>query len=74
VSHANAALTPRARLTVAQLVVDQGVPISEVVARFQCSWAPAKRWAECYRAGDSMQDRSSKPRAVSTRQSNTLGE
>ncbi|MGO4663112.1 IS481 family transposase, partial [Terrabacter sp. 2TAF16] len=37
-SHANAALTPRARLRVAQLVVDQHVPIAEVAARFQCSW------------------------------------
>ena len=36
-SHANAALTPRARLRVAQLVVDNGVPISEVAARFGVS-------------------------------------
>ena len=62
VSHANAALTPRARLKVAQLVVDQGFPISEVAARFQCSWPTVKRWADRYRAGDSMQDRSSRPR------------
>ena len=32
-SHANAALTPRHRLKVAQLVVDDGYPISEVAAR-----------------------------------------
>lgn len=32
-SYVNAALTPRARLRVAQLVVDQRVPISEVAAR-----------------------------------------
>lgn len=31
-SHANAALTVRHRLKVAQLVVDQRVPISEVAA------------------------------------------
>ena len=55
-SHANAALTPRARLTVAQLVVDRGVPVSEVAARFQCSWPTVKRWADRYRAGESMQD------------------
>ena len=60
-SHANAALTPRARLKVAQLVVHQRVPISEVAARFQCSWATVKRWVERYRAGESMQDRSSRP-------------
>ena len=60
-SHANAALTPRARLRVAQLVVDQAVPIAEVAARFQCSWPTVKRWAERYRAGEPMTDRSSRP-------------
>jgi len=62
VSHANAALTPRARLRVAQLVVDQSVPVTEVAARFQCSWATVKRWADRYRAGKTMQDRSSRPK------------
>ena len=60
-SHANAALTPRARRKVAQLVVDQGWPISEVAARFQVSWPTVKRWADRYAAGDSMADRSSRP-------------
>jgi len=36
-SHANAALTPRARVKVARLVVEEGWPVSEVAARFQCS-------------------------------------
>jgi transposase InsO family protein len=63
VSHANAALTPRARLQVAQLVVDQHVPVSEVAARFQCSWPTVKRWADRYRAGEPMCDRSSRPHA-----------
>ena len=36
-SHANAALTPRAQLRVARLVIDQHVPIVEVAARFQCA-------------------------------------
>ncbi len=54
-SHANAALTPRARLRVAQLVVDHGVPITEVAARFQCSWPTVKRWADRYAAGEPMQ-------------------
>lgn len=62
--HANAALTPRARLTVARLVVDQKVPIAEVAARFQCSWPTVKRWADRYAAGHSMQDRSSRPRRM----------
>jgi len=60
-SHANAALTPRARLSVARLVVDRGVPIAEVAARFQCAWTTVKRWAERYRAGEPMTDRSSRP-------------
>ena len=63
-SHANAALTPRARLRVAQLVVDQHVPIAEVAARFQCSWPTVKRWAERYAAGETMTDRSSRPRSM----------
>lgn len=60
-THANAALTPRHRLKVAQLVVDQGWPISEVAARFQVSWPTVKRWADRYAAGESMDDRSSRP-------------
>ena len=63
-SHANAALTPRARLRVARLVVDQGVPIGEVAARFQCSWPTVKRWAARYAAGEPMVDRSSRPHAM----------
>lgn len=59
-SHANAALTPRARLKVAQLVVDHGESISEVAARFQCSWPTANRWVQRYRAGEPMEDRSSR--------------
>jgi transposase InsO family protein len=62
VSHANAAPTPRSRLRVARLVVDHGWPISEVAARFQVSWPTVKRWADRYTAGESMDDRSSRPR------------
>ena len=62
-SHANAALTPKARLKLARLVVDDGWPIARAAERFQVSWPTAKRWAERYRqAGDAgMQDRSSRP-------------
>lgn len=64
-SHANAALTPRARLKVARLVVEDGYPISEVAARFQCSWPTVKRWVDRYLAGDrDMQDHSSRPRTM----------
>ena len=60
-SHANAALTPRHRLIVGRLVVDDGWPISQVAARFQVSWPTVKRWADRYRTGEPMQDRSSRP-------------
>lgn len=43
-SHPNAVLTPRHRMKVARLVVDDGWPISEVAARFQVSWPTVKRW------------------------------
>jgi transposase InsO family protein len=63
VSHANAALTPRARLRLARLVVDQGWPIARAAERYDVSWPTAKRWAERYRelgpAG--MNDASSRP-------------
>lgn len=61
-SHRNAALTPRHRLKVARLVVEDGWPISEVAARFQVSWPTVKRWVDRYLAGESMHDRSSRPR------------
>ncbi|GAA1719371.1 hypothetical protein GCM10009793_15710 [Brachybacterium phenoliresistens] len=62
-SHTNAALTPRHRLIVARLVVDDDWPISEVAARFQVSRPTVKRWGDRYQAGESMQDRSSRPKA-----------
>ena len=63
-SHANAALTPKARLRVGQLVVDQKVPIPEVAARFQCSYTTVKRWADRYAAGEPMTDLSSRPHTM----------
>lgn len=38
-----------------------GWPISEVAARLQVSWPTVKRWVDRYRAGESMDDRSSRP-------------
>lgn len=70
--HKNAALTPRHRLKVARLVVDDGWPISEVAARFQVSWPTVKRWVDRYLAGESMQDRSSRPKSSPTRTSKTV--
>ncbi len=62
-SHANAALTPRARLKIARLIVDQDWPIVRAAERFDVSWPTAKRWADRYRiVGEAgMLDRSSRP-------------
>ena len=68
-THANAALTPRHRLKVARLVVDEGWPISEIAARFQVSWPTVKRWVDRYVSGESMQDRSSRPKNSPTKTS-----
>ena len=73
-SHANAALTPRARLRLARLVVDQGWPISRAAERYDVSWPTAKRWADRYRrlgpAG--MNDASSRPHRSPHRVSQSL--
>jgi transposase InsO family protein len=63
VSHANAALTPRARLRLARLVVDHHWPIARAAERYDVSWPAAKRWADRYRqlGPDGMGDRSSRP-------------
>jgi transposase InsO family protein len=63
VSHANAALTPRARLRLARLVIDDGWPIAQAAELFQVAWPTAKRWADRYRdhGPASMHDRSSRP-------------
>jgi transposase InsO family protein len=64
VSHANAALTPRARLKLARLIVDQQWPVARAAERYDVSWPTAKRWADRYRqlGPDGMADRSSRPR------------
>jgi transposase-like protein len=69
VSHANAALTPRARLRLARLIVEEGWPVARAAERFDVRWPTAKRWAERYRqAGPAgMQDRSSRPHRSPTR-------
>jgi transposase InsO family protein len=59
----NAALTPRARLRLARLIVDEGWPVARAAERYDVSWPTAKRWADRYRqAGPAgMADRSSRP-------------
>lgn len=62
-THANAALTPRARLRLARLVVEEGWSIPRAAERYDVSWRTAKKWAERYRAEGptGMNDRSSRP-------------
>jgi transposase InsO family protein len=60
-SHVNAALTPRHRLRLARLVVDEGWSPSRAAEFFNVTWRTADKWARRYRdegvAG--MNDRSS---------------
>ena len=62
-SHANAELTPRARLRLARLIIEEGWSVSSAARMFRVSWPTAKRWADRFAqqgiAG--MQDRSSRP-------------
>jgi transposase InsO family protein len=63
VSHANAALTPRARLRLAQLVVDEGWTYAAAAKMFMVAARTAKKWADRFRAEGAagMIDRSSRP-------------
>ena len=70
-SHANAALTPRARLRLAQLVVDRGWTYAAAAKMFMVAPRTAKKWADRYRAEGKagMADRSSRPHTSPTRTS-----
>lgn len=59
--HANADLTPKGRLRLARAVVVDRWTLARAGDRFQCSPATAKKWADRYRAGQPMTDRSSRP-------------
>jgi len=69
VSHANAALTPRHRLRLARLIVEQDRSIVYAARLFNVSWPTAKRWADRYAAmgPDGMEDRSSRPHHMPTK-------
>ena len=71
VSHANAALTPRARLRLAQLVVDDGWTYAAAAKMFMVAAQTAKKWADRFRAEGAagMADRSSRPHASPTKTS-----
>ena len=62
-THANAALTPRARLRLARLIVEQHWSIPRAAERYDVSWRTAKKWADRYQAEGpaGMVDRSSRP-------------
>jgi transposase InsO family protein len=64
-SHANAALTPRARLRLACLIVEGGWKPSEAAKMFMVSTVTARKWAARLRADGpaGMADRSSRPRS-----------
>ena len=63
-SHANAALTPRARLRLARLVVEDGWTRGQAAKMFMVSARTAAKWADRYAAEGvaGMVDRSSRPR------------
>jgi transposase len=62
-SHANAELTPPARLRLAQLVVERGWTYSAAAKMFMVTARTARKWAERYRTEGAagMLDRSSRP-------------
>jgi transposase InsO family protein len=62
-THANAALTPRARLRLACLITEHHWPIPRAAERYDVSWKTAKKWADRYEAEGpaGMADRSSRP-------------
>ncbi|WP_342001770.1 IS481 family transposase [Microbacterium sp. LWH7-1.2] len=65
-SHANAALTPRARLRLARLIVDEGWPLQVAAKMFMVSTVTARKWAARFRSEGpaGMSDRSSRPRSM----------
>jgi transposase InsO family protein len=60
-AHANAALTPKHRLRLARLIVEDGWPPARAAEFFNVSWRTADKWAQRYRAEGpaGMNDRSS---------------
>jgi transposase InsO family protein len=64
VSHANAALTPRARLRLARLVVEGGWTYAAAAKMFMVAPRTVKKWADRFRTEGAagMADRSSRPR------------
>jgi transposase InsO family protein len=74
VSHRNAALTEKARLRLARLIVDDHWSPTEAAKMFMVSTVTARKWAARYRAEGpaGMADRSSRPRTCPHRTSEDL--
>lgn len=68
-SHVNAVLTPRTRLRLAKLVVEDGWTYAAAAKMFMVAPRTAKKWADRYRCegAGAMTDRSSRPRTSPTR-------
>lgn len=68
-SHANAALTPRARARLGRFVVLEGHTVAQAARRFEVSYRTAQRWSRRWaELGDAgMGDRSSRPRRQANR-------
>ena len=47
-SHGNAALTPRQRLRVARLIINDGWTVAAAADYFRISWPTAAKWARRY--------------------------
>jgi leucine-zipper of insertion element IS481 len=63
-THSNAALTPRARLRLARLIVIDEWSPARAAERYDVSWKTAAKWAARFRSEGpaGMSDRSSRPR------------
>lgn len=68
-THCNAVLTPRTRLRLARLIVDQRWTYAAAAKMFMVSPRTAKKWADRYRVDgvEGMADRSSRPRTSPTK-------
>ena len=73
-SYANAALTPKARLRLAKLIVEDGWKPSEAAKMFMVSTVTARKWAARFRAEGpaGMADRLSRPHSSPNKTSERL--
>lgn len=66
-THRNAPLTPEGRRRMVEVVVIDGWSYRRVAERFQISPATVSKWVQRFRAGESLDDRSSRPTHSPTR-------